>query len=154
MSYANGTTAGYVDGQLQGTVSGTKEYPPTLFYGLGSPCNTSRGNSSAFNGQMDEARVSNIARSANWIWAEFMNMASNGVFNTYGAASPINADLPQISDVGAQNLSNTSADVVGTLVTNGAAGPATVSPPIRPASRIRPINGPMLRWLWTALAWC
>jgi len=33
-----------------------------------------------FNGLVDEARISDIARSTNWIWAEYMNVASNGVF--------------------------------------------------------------------------
>ena len=39
------------------------------------------------NGRSDEVRISNNARSANWIWAEYMNMASNTVFNSYGAVS-------------------------------------------------------------------
>ena len=39
------------------------------------------------NGRLDEVRISNIARSATWIWAEYMNMASNAVFCNYGAVS-------------------------------------------------------------------
>ena len=41
------------------------------------------------------------------------------MFNSYEAATPPNTDLPLISDGVAQNLSNMSADVVGTLITNG-----------------------------------
>jgi len=40
-----------------------------------------------FSGTMDEARISTVARSANWVWAEWMNMASNSVFGSYGAAT-------------------------------------------------------------------
>jgi hypothetical protein len=82
--------------------------------------------SDPFGGGIDEARVSTIVRSSNWVWACYLNMASNGVFNTYGAAGQNNVNLPSISDVGSQNLSSTSADVVGTLITNGASGTATV----------------------------
>ena len=35
-------------------------------------------------GSLDEVRISSGARSADWVWAEWMNMASNAVFNAYG----------------------------------------------------------------------
>ena len=35
-------------------------------------------------GDLGETRVSSVARDANWVWAEYMNMASNTVFNLYG----------------------------------------------------------------------
>jgi len=78
-----------------------------------------------WNGMLDEVRISNLARSSNWVWATYLNTASNGVFNTYGAAGQNNLNLPSISDGVSQNLSNTSADVTGTLITNGASA-ATV----------------------------
>jgi hypothetical protein len=37
-----------------------------------------------FNGIMDEVRVSGVGRSANWIWAEYMNIASNSSFQVFG----------------------------------------------------------------------
>jgi hypothetical protein len=37
-----------------------------------------------FNGILDEARISPVARSANWVWAEWMSSASNAVFASYG----------------------------------------------------------------------
>jgi hypothetical protein len=37
-----------------------------------------------FNGTLDEARISPVARSANWVWAEWMSSASNAVFASYG----------------------------------------------------------------------
>ena len=39
-------------------------------------------------GAMDEVRLSSVARSTNWIWAEYMNMASNALFNSYSAVQP------------------------------------------------------------------
>lgn len=42
---------------------------------------------SSFKGVMDEVRVSKIARSGYWSWAEYQSMASNTAFQTYGAAT-------------------------------------------------------------------
>ncbi|MBN1672667.1 MAG: DUF2341 domain-containing protein [Kiritimatiellae bacterium] len=36
------------------------------------------------NGALDEVRLAATARSAGWIWAEYMTMASNAVFTAYG----------------------------------------------------------------------
>jgi len=41
-----------------------------------------------FHGSMDEFRVSKVTRAPNWIWAEFMNAASNRTFNLYSTATP------------------------------------------------------------------
>ena len=41
-------------------------------------------NEKAIDGILDECRLSPLVRPANWIWAEWMNMASNRVFNLYG----------------------------------------------------------------------
>jgi hypothetical protein len=38
-----------------------------------------------FTGSLDEVRFSTVVRSANWVWAEYVNIASNTVFNNYGA---------------------------------------------------------------------
>jgi hypothetical protein len=46
------------------------------------------------NGIIDEPRISIVARDANWIWAEWMNMASNSVFTTYGPS--VNGALPHL----------------------------------------------------------
>lgn len=40
-----------------------------------------------WRGSLDEIRFSNIARSSNWLWAEYMTMASNTVLSTYGTAT-------------------------------------------------------------------
>ena len=38
----------------------------------------------SFNGLLDEVRLSCAARSTNWVWAEWMTVASNAVFCQYG----------------------------------------------------------------------
>ena len=40
-----------------------------------------------FPGNIDEVRISSVARSTNWVWAEFQNMASNSAFQSYGSAT-------------------------------------------------------------------
>jgi hypothetical protein len=42
-----------------------------------------------WQGAIDEVRIENVVRSSNWIWACWMNMASNGVFTTYGAPTGV-----------------------------------------------------------------
>jgi hypothetical protein len=33
--------------------------------------------------ELDVVRISASARSPDWVWAEWMNMASNGIFNAH-----------------------------------------------------------------------
>lgn len=78
-----------------------------------------------FPGFLDEFRVSGIARSSNWIWACYMNMASNGVFNSSGPAEY--QPLPGVSNVGtATNVTATSAWLVGELIATGTAATAVM----------------------------
>jgi hypothetical protein len=41
------------------------------------------------DGYFDELRVTGGARSENWIWATWFNIASNATFNRFGAAQPV-----------------------------------------------------------------
>jgi hypothetical protein len=41
----------------------------------------------AFVGGLDEVRISAVARSSDWVWADWMNVASNSVFASLGAVS-------------------------------------------------------------------
>jgi alpha-galactosidase len=43
-----------------------------------------------FEGILDEARISSMARSSNWIGAEYMTVASNQTVNAYGAVTSYN----------------------------------------------------------------
>jgi hypothetical protein len=76
----------------------------------------------ALNGKLDEVRIENVTRSSNWVWACYANQASNGVsagsFNICGMVG--SSSQPWINNVRSQNRTDTSADVVGYLLTNGA----------------------------------
>ncbi len=72
-----------------------------------------------FDGVLDEARISSVARSADWLWACHGNQASNAVFNAFGAMEPDEPHLPRIENVVLCSRADTSADVVGRLITNG-----------------------------------
>ena len=41
------------------------------------------------NARMDEVRISNVARSTNWLWATYLNIASNAVFNSASAVTSV-----------------------------------------------------------------
>jgi len=41
------------------------------------------------NARMDEVRISSVARSTNWLWATYQNLASNSIFSTASAVSTI-----------------------------------------------------------------
>ncbi len=75
---------GYVNGVLRNSATYDKEYPPDLWIALGPHDTTSLGDGTAYDGLMDEVRISSVARSANWLWATWLNVASNDAFNCYG----------------------------------------------------------------------
>jgi alpha-galactosidase len=71
-----------------------------------------------FNGALDEVRMSSLARSANWVWAEYQNMSANSVFNNYG---PVSLYAPPISLVHL-SISGNRNNVVISWPTNIVAG--------------------------------
>lgn len=72
----------YLDGALKNAKSGFTNsvpvYDSPLVVGI-----LNGGYGDCWKGKLDEVRISNVARSADWLWAEYMNTASNGVFQTY-----------------------------------------------------------------------
>jgi len=46
-------------------------------------------NGEYFSGLMDEVRIESVSRSSNWIWASWMNQASNSMFWTYGPVEAV-----------------------------------------------------------------
>ena len=42
-----------------------------------------------FDGILDEVRISNVDRSATWLWSEFMTSSSNSVFTSYGPVEKV-----------------------------------------------------------------
>ena len=67
-----------------------------------------------FNGIMDEPRVSNVGRSANWIWAEYANVAQQSMFVTYGTPSRV---APSLASSGIVDDKNGGPIDTGTVVT-------------------------------------
>ena len=75
-----------------------------------------------YSGVMDEVRIESVARATNWIWACYMNMASNSLFNNYGAPE----NQSSINNAGgATNVTLSSAYLNGTLLATGSS-PSTV----------------------------
>ena len=70
-----------------------------------------------YSGMLDEIRVSACARSTNWVWAEYMIMASNTVFNNYGAMTEPNA--PAIRNQPVAAVTTNSATFNGLLASAG-----------------------------------
>jgi autotransporter-associated beta strand protein len=69
------------------------------------------------NGSMDEVRVSSVTRSANWIWAEYMNAASNSVFATAGTLQ--DGDSPLVENRPASAVAANLATLNGYLNATG-----------------------------------
>jgi hypothetical protein len=80
-----GTARLYVDG-ADATQSGQvqTDFPVQSDINLGRFTN---GNF-YFNGVMDETRIANGARSSNWVWASWMNVASNTALASYSVVNP------------------------------------------------------------------
>jgi RHS repeat-associated protein len=72
----------YVDGVLETTTPYTDS---GLISDSGGGANIGGGGPYAFNGVIDEARVSNSARSADWISTEFTNQSSPATFYSIGS---------------------------------------------------------------------
>jgi hypothetical protein len=82
----------YVDGALQ-TLSNFAGWTTTINtgsgdYRVGGLCNIG-GSVMAVGSVVDEARVSNIARSADWISTEYNNQSSPNTFYTISGQDPV-----------------------------------------------------------------
>ncbi len=80
-----------------------------------------------FNGRADEMEISSEARSADWIWASYLNQASNAVFNAYYGPMASGQDLWVDNADGAANITDTAADLTGSLQLFDDATEATVT---------------------------
>jgi hypothetical protein len=71
-------------------------------------------------GDLDEVRISTVARSSNWVWACYLNQASNTVFNNYGAMTAAAAPGTLIiANRPVTSLTTNSATFNGTLTSTG-----------------------------------
>jgi len=59
-----------------------------------------------WEGIIDEVRISSVSRSSNWVWACYMNMASNSFFNTPGAIQVLGGSIQNLAPTA---ITNTSA---------------------------------------------
>ncbi|MEM7394010.1 MAG: DUF2341 domain-containing protein, partial [Verrucomicrobiota bacterium] len=57
-------------------------------------------------GDLDEVRISSVARSSNWIWAVWMNSGSNAAFNSYTTPTDL---LPAITNRPATDIGSSLA---------------------------------------------
>ena len=81
-----GTQSIYLNGALWHSGVGTKTYTQVTSFFLGGSSATTEN----WDGTMDEFRVSNIARSPDWIWASWMSQGANhDSFAAYGPVTPV-----------------------------------------------------------------
>jgi len=117
----------YINGVPQGGGSGTsvtQNYSGAVELDLAREYSTRGGGVSCFTVKcmQDEVRVSTVARSTNWVWAEWMTMASNSVFYSNGSVEFMGGTA--VSNVGASNVTSSAATLYGVLSSTGLADTA------------------------------
>ncbi|MDR3693255.1 DUF2341 domain-containing protein [Mucilaginibacter sp.] len=92
--YTGSTLSTYVDGAAYEVLSTTNNPSGTnpFYIGVGEG-----GNQYYFNGIIDEARVSNVAKSSDWIKAEYVDQNSPTTFTTVGSTSTNSTNAATIS---------------------------------------------------------
>jgi len=73
----------------------------------------------AFDGVIDEARISRVARSAEWIHACWFNIASNRSFCSYGPVEAFLPHAPRVHTEPATDVTSQSAWLNGILISTG-----------------------------------
>jgi hypothetical protein len=86
-----GTVQLYVDGALQESGTVVSSFPTNQDMNLGR-FNTG---SFAFQGMIDEARIHGGIDDSNWVWADYMTVASNAVFSAYSSVT--NTTIPSVT---------------------------------------------------------
>jgi hypothetical protein len=81
---AGGERVLYVDGLPRGSQAATPAFTPGADMIVGQTWRNM-----PWIGDVDECRFASATRSASWIWAEWLNMASNHVFCRYGRVEPV-----------------------------------------------------------------
>ncbi len=112
---AGGVTYIYLNGVYGGSCSGaygSMQLSAIRSIGLWTD-NAGYNFAAQFAQYLDEARIENTARSSNWIWAVWLNIASNSVFNGYSSVTGSNG--VSISDFPFIETFETNTCVVGDL---------------------------------------
>jgi hypothetical protein len=124
---AAGAVALYVDG-ANVTTSGstTTDFANNALLDTGRLTN---GNN-YFKGMLDEVRIDTVSRPTDWVWASWMNIASNSVFADYGAVAGLGAlQPPQLT------ISSSAAGLMFTWADQGAGfmlySATNLTPPIQ-----------------------
>ena len=114
----------YVDGIFDNTHANGLDAGGTTTVKMG----TFDGNAFFYDGLLDEARVSRVARSADWIRACWLNQASNDTFAAYSYVEELdrNPNLPFVRTLPATDVMTDSATLNGDLASTGGA-PTMVS---------------------------
>jgi autotransporter-associated beta strand protein len=121
VTYLNRQPRIYRNGSLVCTGLASPRSPIYAPYRIGGQVANSYG---FFNGFMDEVRISSLSRSTNWIWAEYMNIASNSVLASYG--TPLTTGYPEIANQPASGVADTGAMLNSYLSATGMASTAVV----------------------------
>jgi hypothetical protein len=91
----------YYDGSLNNSATGQGQINTALdelcFAAI--PTYHSSDRTYDFDGALDEVRISNVARSANWLWAEWVSAASSAVFTGYGPVLAVPAPPFQVTQM-------------------------------------------------------
>ena len=82
--------------------------------------------SGQYVGELDEVRVSRVARSANWVATEYANQSSPGTFYTASAETPVSTSLLTLT-VNYRSISPNSSVVYSTGDASVGAGATTVT---------------------------
>ena len=92
--YSGSTLSTYVDGsQYEILSSTTNPFSTSQFYiGAGEG-----GNQYYFNGTIDEVHVSNVAKTSDWIKAEYINQGSPAAFTTVGSTAVNTANAAAVT---------------------------------------------------------
>jgi formylglycine-generating enzyme required for sulfatase activity len=101
-------------------VNGVSNWSWSAFYNNSSfPINgvsAHKGYGMAAYGMLDEMRIENVVRSPNWIWACYMNQASNSLFNSYQVQSGSTSTATTVHGIpytwlGSYGIANTNNSV-------------------------------------------
>lgn len=142
--YNNGAVRIYIDGvQNTNTTQGSSFGTGTTRYGYigtGSESDSFDGNkgpNSYFNGDIDEVKISNVARSANWIRTEFNNQNAPLAFHVLGSQTAVDQNSPVLESATAsanlvalnynENLDASSVPSNGDYIVNIGGSPVTIS---------------------------
>lgn len=108
----------YVDGAISGTSGNSQNWKSaTALLDIGGSLSTADNAAPYWNGTIDEVRISNVTRSANWITTEYNSQSSPATFYSVGSEQ----------NIGVTTNTRTIPSTVALLVTGTRTIPGTVA---------------------------